>query len=80
MSYDSTKINMILSIVLEVAYTGCSLNIVFFLFEIFLNSVRSAAALVFYLPGVYTHAGTEGKQRKTRVRIIRKSLVKKHNI
>ena len=29
MSYDSTKINMILSIVLEVAYTGCLLNIVF---------------------------------------------------
>ena len=34
--------------------TGCSLNIVFFPknFVIFLNSVSSAAALVFYLPGM----------------------------
>ena len=29
---------------------------------IFLNSVSSAAALVFYLPGVCTHTETEGKQ------------------
>ena len=37
--------------------TGCSLNIVFFPlnFVIFLKSASSAAALVFYLPGVCTH-------------------------
>ena len=29
---------------------------------IFLNSANSAAALVFYLPGVCTHTDTEGKQ------------------
>ena len=28
----------------------------------FLNSASSAAALVFYLPGVCTHTDTEGKQ------------------
>ena len=52
------------------------LNIVFFqkIFVIFLNSASSAAALVFYLPGVCTHTGTEGKQRKARVRNILKSL------
>ena len=33
-------------------------------FVIFLNSASSAAALVFYLPGVCTHTDTEGKQRK----------------
>ena len=56
--------------------TGCSLIIVFFplIFGIFLNSANSAAALVFYLPFVCTHTGTEGKQRKTRVRNILKSL------
>ena len=43
---------------------------------IFLNSASSAAALVFYLPGVCTHTDTEGKQRKTRVRNILKSLEK----
>ena len=37
---------------------------------IFLNSASSAAALVFYLPGVCTHTDTEGKQRKARVRNI----------
>ena len=44
--------------------TGCSLIIVFFPldFVIFLNSASSAAALVFYLPGVCTHTDTEGKQ------------------
>ena len=37
-------------------YTGCSLNIVFFLkIVIFLNFVSSSAALVFYLPGVCVH-------------------------
>ena len=46
---------------------------------IFLNSASSAAALVFYLPVVCTHADTEGKQRKARVRNILKSS-KKHNI
>ena len=42
----------------------------------FPNSGSSAAALVFYLPGVCTHTDTEGKQRKTRVRNILKSLEK----
>ena len=43
--------------------TGCSLNIVFLPkhFVIFLNSASSAAALVFYLPGVCTHTDTEEK-------------------
>ena len=31
-------------------------------FVIFLNSASTAAALVFYLPGVCTHTDTEGKQ------------------
>ena len=39
---------------------------------IFLNSVSSVAALVFYLAGVCTHTDTEGKQRKARVRDILK--------
>ena len=39
-------------------------------FGIFLHSTSSAAAPVFYLPGVCTHTDTEGKQRKTRVRNI----------
>ena len=58
--------------------TGCSINIVFFPNNsvIFLNSASSAAALVFYLPGVCTYIDTEGKQRKTRVRNIIKSLEK----
>ena len=44
---------------------------------IFLNSASSAAALVFYLPGVCTHTDTEeGKHRKTRVQNILKSLEK----
>ena len=43
---------------------------------IFLDSVSSAVAPVFYLPGVCTHTDTEGKQGKTRVRNIRKSLEK----
>ena len=33
-------------------------------------SAWSAAALVFYLPGVCTHTDTEGKQRKEGVRNI----------
>ena len=45
-------------------------------FVIFLNSGSSAAALVFYLPGVCTHTDTEGKQRKTRVGNFLKSLEK----
>ena len=62
--------------------TGCSLNIVFSPYNvvIFLNSASSAAALVCYLPGVCTHTDTEGKQRKTRVWTILKSLEKKNNI
>ena len=55
--------------------TGCSLIIVYFL-VLFLNSASSAAALVFYLPGVCTHSDTEGKQRKARVRNILKSSKK----
>ena len=43
---------------------------------ILLNSASSAAELVFYLPGVCTHTDTKGKQRKTRVRNILKSLEK----
>ena len=43
---------------------------------IYLNSASSAAALVFYMPGVCTHTDTEGEQRKTRVRNILKSLEK----
>ena len=43
---------------------------------IFLNSASSAAALVFYLPGVCTHTDTKGKQRKARLRNILKSLEK----
>ena len=43
---------------------------------IFLNSASSAAALVFYLPGVCTHTDTKGKQSKDRVRNILKSLEK----
>ena len=31
---------------------------------IFLNSASSAAALVFYLPGVFTRTDTEGKKQK----------------
>ena len=46
------------------ANTGFSLNIVFFSSNvvIFLNSASSAAAMVFYLPGVCTHTDTEVKQ------------------
>ena len=39
---------------------------------IFLNSASSAAALLFYQPGVCTHTDTDGKQRKARVRTILK--------
>ena len=46
------------------------------IFVIFLNSASSAAALVFYLPGVCTHTDTEVKQRKTRVRNVLKSSEK----
>ena len=62
--------------------TGYSLNIVFFPQNVvlFLNSASSAAALVFYLPGVCTHTDTKEKQRKTRARNILKSVEKKHNI
>ena len=70
------------AIVDKILSTGCSLNIVFFPQNVvnFLNSASSAAALVFYLPGVCTHTDTEGKQRKARVRNILKSSRKKHNI
>ena len=47
-----------------------------FNFLIFLNSASSAAALVFYLPGMCTHTDHEGKQIKARVRNSLKSLEK----
>ena len=55
---------------MSIECTRCLLNIVFYPynFVIFLNSATSAAALVFYLPGVCTHTDTEVKQRKARVR------------
>ena len=40
------------------------------------SAVSSAAALVFYLPGVCTHTDTEGKQRKARVQNIFKNSEK----
>ena len=43
---------------------------------VFLNSASSAAALVFYLPGVCTHTDTVRKQRKARDRNILKSSKK----
>ena len=43
---------------------------------IFLNSASFAAALVFYLQGVFTHNDTEGNQRKARVRNILKTFEK----
>ena len=43
----------------------------------FLNSASSAAAMLSYLPGVYTHTDTKGKQRKARVRNILKIFGKK---
>ena len=42
----------------------------------FLNSTSSAAALVFYLPGVSTHTDKKGNQRKARVWNILNSLEK----
>ena len=42
---------------------------------IFLNSVSSAAALVFYLPGVCTHTDTEGKQSPEYFLKIEKSTI-----
>ena len=42
----------------------------------FLNSASSAPALVFYLPGMCALTGTDGKQRKARVRNILKSSEK----
>ena len=65
----------------RVTPTGRSLNIVFFPYFLnFLSRASSAAALVFYLPGVCTQTDTEGKQRKARIRNISKSLKEKHNI
>ena len=42
---------------------------------IFLNSVSSAAALVFYLPGVCTHTDTEGKQSQEYFKIFGKNTI-----
>ena len=67
----------------EKAIRGCIIyrvfrkNCVFSLnFVIFLNSVISVAALVFYLPGVCTHTDAEGKQSLEYFEIFEK----KHNI
>ena len=52
--------------------TGCSLNIVFFPWNvvIFLNSASSAAALVYYLPFSMKYSVQEEKPREARVRNI----------
>ena len=42
---------------------------------IFLNSAGSAAAQVFYLPGVCTHTDTEGKQSPEYIYKIRKNTI-----
>ena len=42
---------------------------------IFLDSVSSAAALVFYLPGVCTHTDTEGKQSPEYFKIFEKNTI-----
>ena len=76
---DAPNLDIATTFLMIRAYTGCSLNIVFFPQNvlIFLNSGRAAAALVFYLPGVCTHTDTtEGKQRKARVRNFLKSSEK----
>ena len=54
-----------------IKYCVFSLN-----FVISLNSASSAVALVVYLPGVSTHTDAEGKQRKVRVRNIKKKIKK----
>ena len=53
---------------------------VFSFFVIFLNSAISAAALVFYLPGVCTHTDADGKQRKARVRNIKNTIFNEHPV
>ena len=57
--------------------TGCSLNIVFFPFCDFSELCQFCCSAGF-VPAwcVYTHTDTKGKQRKTIVRNIRKSLEK----
>ena len=79
---DAPNLDIAITFLMIRAYTGCSLNIVFFPQNvvIFLNSTSPAAALVFYLPGMCTHTDTEGKQRKVRVWNILKLLEKNHNI
>ena len=71
------RMNVVWTKPVSVFFLG-SLNIVFFPenFVIFLNSVRSAAALLFYLPCMCTYTGKEGKQRKARVWNILKSSEK----
>ena len=70
-TYKYISLNIIRSFFYSRQSTGCSLNIVFFL-----NSASSAAALVFYLPGVCTHTDIERKQSPEN--ILKSS--KKHNI
>ena len=61
---------------------GSSLNIVFFPldFVIFLNSASSAAALVFYLPGVCVHTLTPRENREMQESGTFLKIRKKHNI
>ena len=75
-------LRIILRLVSEEGATGCSLNIVFFPenFVIFLNSVSSGAALVFYLPGVCTHTDFNRENREKQETGIFCNLWKKHNI
>ena len=47
---------------------------------IFLNYASSAAALVFYLPGVITHTDTEGKTEKGQSQEYFKIFEKTRNI
>ena len=50
-------------------------------FVIFLNSASSAAALVFYLPGVCTHTDTERKQSPKYFKIFKKNtIIKEHAV
>ena len=51
---------------------------------IFLNSASSAAALVFYLPGVCTHNDTEGKREMPEpgifLKIRKKTIFNEHPV
>ena len=49
-------------------------------FAIILNSASSAAALVFYLPGVCTHTDTKGKQSPEYFKILEKTQYFMNNL